>query len=123
MRFLVDANLPRSCLPLLKGFGHHPEHARDIGLGGAPDADVAARVRATGAVLLTHDLDFANIHTYRPSDYPGIVVLRLPDDAVAEQIVSVLERFLRNTELVNQVPQHLVIVEPSRVRFRPPLTE
>ena len=72
-------------------------------------------------MLLTRDLDFANIHAYPPADYPGIVVLRLPDDAIAAQIVSALDRFLRKTDLVNQVPQHLVIVEPSRVRFRPPL--
>jgi predicted nuclease of predicted toxin-antitoxin system len=119
---LVDANLPRSCLPLLRDSGHTAEHARDIGLGGAPDSQIAAHARATGAVLLTRDLDFADIRSYPPSDYPGLVVLRLPDDAVAQQILKVLERFLKKSELVSRVGGHLVILEADRVRFRPPLT-
>lgn len=43
MRFLLDANLPRSCLSLLKDFGHSSEHVRDIGLGGAPGMNGSAR--------------------------------------------------------------------------------
>ncbi len=75
MRFLVDANLPRSCLVLLKRFGHSPEHARDIGLGAAPDSQIAAQARASNSVLLTRDLDFANLLSYPPVNYPGMVVM------------------------------------------------
>jgi len=37
MRFLVDANLPRSVIALLVGLQHEVEFARDIGLAAAPD--------------------------------------------------------------------------------------
>ena len=121
MRFLVDANLPRSALALLQGAGHVPEHVRDLGLGAAPDKEIAARARATGSALVTRDLGFADIRSYPPLDYPGLVVLRLPDDATAPQILSLLQRFLNQTELVRQVPGHLVIVEAGSVRFRPAL--
>ena len=121
MRVLVDANLPRSSLTLLQSFGHAAEHVRDVGLGAAPDSQVAARARATGSALLTRDLDFANIRDFPPADYSGLLVLRLPDDVTAEQISEVLQRFLRRTELVTQVPGHLVIIEKGRVRFRPAL--
>ena len=47
MRFLLDANMPRSTLALLARLGHTGEHARDIGLGQAPDAQIAARAAAT----------------------------------------------------------------------------
>jgi hypothetical protein len=33
-----------------------------------PDSDIAARAQATGAVLLTRDLDFADIRQYPPED-------------------------------------------------------
>jgi predicted nuclease of predicted toxin-antitoxin system len=121
MRFLVDANMPRSTLALLDGFGHTSEHARDIGLGHAPDSQIAACARSTGAALITRDLDFADIRNYPPADYQGILVLRMPDDAVAQAILNLLERFLKQAELAAKLPSHLVILEPDRVRFRPAL--
>jgi predicted nuclease of predicted toxin-antitoxin system len=122
MRFLVDANLPRSTLPLLQRFGHAADHARDLGLGAAPDSQIAAHARNTVSALLTRDLDFADSRCYPPADYAGLVVMRLPDDATARQIVNLLERFLKQPALVDSLPGHLVILEADRVRFRPPLT-
>jgi predicted nuclease of predicted toxin-antitoxin system len=121
MRFLVDANMPRSTLALLAGLGHTSENARDIGLGHAPDSRIATHARSTGAALLTRDLDFADMRHYPPADYQGILVLRMPDDAMAQTIVNLLERFLKQTALSAQLPGHLVILEPDRVRFRPAL--
>jgi predicted nuclease of predicted toxin-antitoxin system len=122
MRFLVDANLPRSTVALLARLGHTAEHVRDIGLGDAPDTQIAARAKATGACLITRDLDFADIRAYPPGDYHGLIVLRLSDDAVVATILNTLERFLGEKELVGQIPSHLVIVEQDRARFRPALT-
>jgi predicted nuclease of predicted toxin-antitoxin system len=121
MRFLVDANMPRSTLVLLARLGDDGEHARDIGLGHAPDAEIAARARSTGAAIVTRDVDFADIRNYPPHEFQGLIVLRMPDDAVAQTIVSLLERFLKQTELAARLPGHLVILEPDRVRFRPAL--
>ncbi len=121
MRVLLDANMPRSAMALLERWGHTVEHARDIGLGNAPDAEIAAQSLKTGAVLITRDLDFADIRQYPPAAHPGIVVLRMPDDAVAAEIVQLLDRLLQHSDLIAKIPAHLVILEPARVRFRPPL--
>ena len=121
MLFFVDANLPRSVTALLIGLGHQVEFARDAGFGSATDIEIAAHVRETRAVLLTRDLDFGDVRRYPPDDYGGIVVLRLPDDMIAGDIVHVLERFLREPVFVERLPGRLAIVEPNRVRFRPPL--
>jgi predicted nuclease of predicted toxin-antitoxin system len=118
---LVDANLPRSVVALLQSLGHDVEFARDIGLGAAPDRDIAARAKLTGAVLLTRDLDFADTRQYQPEDYPGLVVLRLPDDATAQSIAGVVERFVREPSFVSGLSGRLAVVEAYRVRFRPPL--
>jgi predicted nuclease of predicted toxin-antitoxin system len=42
MRFLIDANLARSVIAVVRGFGHEVEFARDLGLGAAPDEQIAA---------------------------------------------------------------------------------
>ena len=94
MRFLVDANLPRLVVPLLRSLGHRVEFARDIGLAAAPDRDIAVRARLTRAALLTRDL-FRECSAVSAKDYPGQIVLRLPDNATADVIAGVIERFVR----------------------------
>lgn len=122
MRFLIDANLPRAAILVCQKFGHQVEFARDIGLAAASDEQIAARARETGAALLTRDLDFADVRRYPPDQYPGIVVLRLPDTTVAQEIARVLERFLMEPGFLEPLAGRLAIVEADRVRFRPPLT-
>jgi predicted nuclease of predicted toxin-antitoxin system len=122
MRFLIDANLPRAAIHMCQKFGHQVEFARDVGLAAASDEQIAARARDTGAALLTRDLDFADVRRYPPDRYQGIVVLRLPDTTVAQDIVRVLERFLMQPAFLEPLGGRLAIVEVDRVRFRPPLT-
>jgi predicted nuclease of predicted toxin-antitoxin system len=121
MRFLVDANLPRSVIELLTNNGHQAEFSRDIGLAAVPDSFIATRALQNKAALLTRDLDFADIRQYPPRDYYGIVVIRAPDDFVATDIVRILERFIRQPNFMAQLVRRLAIVEPDRVRFRPAL--
>ncbi len=121
MRFLIDANLPRSIATALQRFGHEVEFARDIGLGAAPDQHIAAHALKNNAAILTRDMDFADIRRYPPELYHGIVVLRLPDTAVAAEIVSVMERFLLEPGFLKPLAGRLAIVDADRVRFRPPL--
>ena len=121
MLFLVDANLPRSVVELLTNCGHQAEFSRDIGLAAVPDEFIAMRARKTTAALLTRDLDFADVRQYPPRDYYGIVVIRVPDDFVAADIVRILERFVRQPDFMAQLIGRLAIIEPDRVRFRPAL--
>jgi predicted nuclease of predicted toxin-antitoxin system len=121
MRFLLDANMPRSALAVFVLFGHEAVLAKDVGLGSASDDEIAARARSTGSVLLTRDLDFADIRRYPPDEYNGIVVLRLPDTTVAGEIALILKRFLNEPAFVDSLPGRLAIVELERARFRPPL--
>jgi len=121
MRFLIDANLPRSVIAAVQRVGHEVEFARDIGLGAAPDDQIAAYAHENMAAILTRDLDFADIRRYPPEKYHGIVVLRLSDAAVAQEIVSVVERFMLEPAFIRALARRLAIVDADRVRFRPPL--
>ena len=119
MKFLLDANMPRSSADLLKRFGHDIEDVRNILPGGADDDSVAGYAKSHQSALITRDFDFSDIRNYPPKNYFGLVVLELPDDATAAQVNSTLESFLRNEDLLARLPGRLAIVESWRVRFRP----
>jgi predicted nuclease of predicted toxin-antitoxin system len=86
--------------------------------GGGKDSQVAALAQSKGLCLVTGDFDFSNIRNYPPGKYAGIVVLRLPRTAIASYILTLFESFLRQEELVAQLPGKLAIVEPGRIRIR-----
>ena len=61
MRFLIDADLPRSTGTLFQRYNHEAVDVRDIGLRGAKDRQIAAYARGKGLCLVTGDFDFSNI--------------------------------------------------------------
>ena len=122
MRFLLDANMPRSAVGAVQRLGHEAVDVREIGLGGAEDKHIAAYAQQHDLVLITRDFDFSDIRNYPPAEFAGIIVLELPDDAVAATVVKVMESFLSQPQLLSQLAGRLAIVESWRARFRPPLS-
>lgn len=122
MRFLLDANMPRSTLKVLRDHSYEAWHVKDIGLGDATDQRIATQARELDATLVTRDLDFADVRAYPPETAPGFLVLRVPDEWTTARIVVLMERFLGMTDLVAQIPGHLVMLGPRQVRFRPALS-
>jgi predicted nuclease of predicted toxin-antitoxin system len=116
LNFKIDENLPAECAALLRNEGFGADTVAEEGLAGADDAVVASRVRAEGRVLMTLDLDFANIQAYPPSTHAGIIVLRLK----RQDKHAVLELVARVVPVLKTRPPagDLWIVEPDRIRFR-----
>ena len=119
MRFLIDADLPRSAKALLEQHGHEGIDVRDIGLRNAKDPIIAAYAQQHGLCLLTGDFGFADVRNYPPSSYHGIVVLELPRDASAAFILGLMESFVRQRDILARLPGRLAIVEAGRIRLRP----
>lgn len=71
-----------------------------------------------GLILLSGDMGFSDIRNYPPGEYSGVIVLRLPAKATSSTILTLLENFLVQTEIVNQLKGKLAIVESGRVRIR-----
>ena len=116
MRGKLDENMPVEAAALLRGAGWSCDTVVDEGLGGAEDATVAEACRVEARVLFTLDLDFADIRTYPPSDFAGIVVFR-PSEPDRDAILRMVTRVL--TVLTEEWMEHqLWIVEPDRVRVR-----
>lgn len=77
MRFKTDENIPSDLVDLLTDAGHDALGVLDQDLGGAEDSQVASACQRKQRILVTLDSDFADIRTYPPSEYSGIIVLRL----------------------------------------------
>lgn len=68
MRFLLDEMCGERVAELLREHNHDAVHVRDIGLGGAPDADVLARAADEGRTLVTENAaDFLPLLDQRQS--------------------------------------------------------
>jgi predicted nuclease of predicted toxin-antitoxin system len=119
VHFVVDASMPRSTAALIRSHGHQATDVRDIGLGGAPDEDIAVHAQANQLAIISRDFDFADIRNYPPDQYAGIVVIELPCTATAPMILNLVDIFLRQAQTLNDLPGRLAIVEPGRVRLRP----
>lgn len=87
-------------------------------LADAPDERIASHARSNGLVLMTRDVDFADVRRFPPSDYQGIVVVSAPEHATASMIAGLVSEFLSSTELLARLPGRLAIVEFGRVRLR-----
>src|SRR5687767_32395 len=111
--------MPRGTAPLIRSLGHDATDVRDVGLGGAPDASVAAHARLHGLALLTRDFDFADVRNYPPDQYCGLVVLDVPNTALVPMILRLVGALIGRQDVVSNLPGRLAIVEPGRVRLRP----
>ena len=77
LKFKVDENLPGEAAGLLASAGHDAVTVMGQQMVGQPDINVATACQREGRAVVTLDLDFADIRTYPPGDYAGIIVLRL----------------------------------------------
>jgi len=82
---------------------------------GRPDPDIAAVCLAEKRAIITLDLDFADIRTYPPASYAGLVVLRVSSQD-REHVLAVCRGLLPMFE-TEVLAGALWIVEDERVRI------
>ena len=115
MKLKLDENLNERGRALLAAAGHEVSTAASQGLQGTVDEALIEICRREGRGLVTLDLDFANPLRFRPADYPGIAVLRLPKRATAEDLLQTIATLARGLE-GNALGGKLWIVEKGRLR-------
>lgn len=119
MHFKLDENLPASLRELLLQNGHNAETVIDEGLNGSTDRVLFAACQDEGRVIVTLDMDFANLKAYPPGNHRGIIVVRLKRQS-AGQVLKAFERFLQKSKYLGDLSGCTVIIEESRVRVRRP---
>lgn len=116
MRFKLDENLPAEAAAYLREQGHEADSVFEEGLAGSPDSKISEICRIESRILVTLDLDFADVRTYPPRESCGVIVLRLasPD---RQSVLNILPRVL-TLLLTEPVRERLWIVDEKRTRIR-----
>ena len=115
-RFKIDENLPDEVRDFFQSAGFDCQTVGDQGLSGSADEDLIEVCRGEARAMVTLDLDFADIRTYPPAAYAGIIVLR-PRRASVGVVIELLRRVVPMLE-TEAIQGRLWICDPSGVRIR-----
>ncbi len=114
----LDENLSRHLKVRLSSLGHDVTTAGDEGLLSQLDTRVAAAAAQEQRMLLTLDVEFGDLRKYPPGSHPGVILFR-PKRLGPLVVNEFVEHFIRTADLAN-LGGCVVVVEPSRIRVRPP---
>jgi predicted nuclease of predicted toxin-antitoxin system len=112
----LDENMPADLASKLRQDGHDVTDVVEEGLGGEDDPPVLKAATNEGRILMTFDLDFADIRHYPPGSHAGIVVFRLHDQRWSS-LQGPVSRLLAAGSL-DRLAHGLAIVDETRVRYK-----
>jgi predicted nuclease of predicted toxin-antitoxin system len=112
----LDENMPTDLATHLRQAGHDVMDVVEEGLGGEDDPPILKAATVEGRILMTFDLDFADIRHYPPCSHAGIVVFRLQDQRWTS-LQGPIDRLLAGNRLDDLV-SGLAIVDETRVRYK-----
>jgi predicted nuclease of predicted toxin-antitoxin system len=116
MRFLADMGVALRVVRHLRASGHDALHLAEQGLQRLPDRDIFAKARAEGRIVLTFDLDFADVAAAAGTTLPSVVIFRLGNagaDFVIERLTAAVDS--AGPMLLSGA---IVAVEDGRIRVR-----
>lgn len=93
MKFKIDENLPTEIAVDLRALGHDAMTVYEEGLAGTKDIHLLPQVRDEGRAFITMDKGIADVRTYPPNQYPGLVLLR-PADTGRGEVLAFARRHL-----------------------------
>jgi predicted nuclease of predicted toxin-antitoxin system len=118
LKFKLDENMPADLAAMLHKEGHNVADIVGEGLAGEDDLPILKVAAKEGRILLTFDLDFADIRQYQPGTHAGIVVFRLRDQRW-KTLEDPARRALTEDNL-EKLQQGLAIVDETRIRYKRP---
>jgi predicted nuclease of predicted toxin-antitoxin system len=77
MRFLADMGISPKAVTFLRDLGHDAVHLHEEGLDRLSDPAILTKASEEHRILLTHDLDFAELVALSGSRMPSVVLFRL----------------------------------------------
>lgn len=116
-RIKLDENIPNSVAAVLRDADHEVHSACDEGLGGATDDAIIEAAGRERRVLVTLDLDFADVIRHDPTGTPGVIVLRPHQPLLA--LILVVARAAATFLNDEEIDGRLWIIDEGRLRIWP----
>ncbi|MGQ0618975.1 MAG: DUF5615 family PIN-like protein [Panacagrimonas sp.] len=116
MKLLIDMNLSPRWVPWLGDHGHVAQHWSAIGAVDAPDAKIMDHALASGAVVLTNDLDFGALLASSGNAGPSVILIRagtLAPERIGAGVLRCLSDF--QTDLITGA---IVVLDDRRHKVR-----
>ncbi|MBL7132670.1 MAG: DUF5615 family PIN-like protein [Phycisphaerae bacterium] len=115
MQLKLDENLGPTAAQLFREAGHDTATVAEQSLCGARDSDLIRLCQTERRCLVTLDLDFANPIVFRPADYSGIAVLRLPRGSGINDVSDGLRTLISGLGQ-DDITGKLWVVQRGRIR-------
>lgn len=123
MKLKLDENLGHSIHELFERHGHDAASVFDQQMTSAADRTLMDACKREGRCLVTLDLDFGNPLLFKPSEYSGIAVFRLPHKPSHADLLTAASVFLGGLAR-QEIHGKLWIIQRDRIReYQEPETE
>lgn len=119
MKLKLDENLSRHLKPQLIGLGHDVLTVADEQLLSCPDTEVARAAKSENRMLLTLDIEFADLRKYPAGSHPGVVLFR-PISMSPHSVNAFISDFVRRTDL-ERLSGCVAVVDSVHTRIRHPM--
>jgi len=119
LRFFTDHCVPTSVIQVLRGAGHEVFILKEHIPRDSDDAVVITKAQEMGCILVSLNGDFADIATYPPPQYKGIIALQVRNHP--EVIPALMRRLINYLSAHPEMPSYegqLFLVEVHRIRIR-----
>jgi predicted nuclease of predicted toxin-antitoxin system len=119
LKFFVDHCVPSSVIQAMRDAGHQVLRLNEHIPQDSSDLVVISKAREPDAILVSLNGDFADIVTYPPRGWNGIIALQVRNHPQAiSEIVDRLLIYLSSHTEMSQYRGRLLLVEAHRIRIR-----
>ena len=116
MKLKLDENLGKKPAEILREAGHEVATVNDEGLQASSDQRLIEACREEDRCMVSLDLEFANPLIFKPSNYAGIAVLRLPRKAAPQHLLETVQTLAEGLAR-DDISGKLWVVQPNRIRL------